>query len=71
MSNSRLESRSYSGYESYKTRQDQSNLRDRRQSTWNRRKHSPGVEWREKWTADSWKQGRVLLIDYVARGMTE
>ncbi|KAF1916411.1 hypothetical protein BDU57DRAFT_449622 [Ampelomyces quisqualis] len=29
-----------------------------------RRKHSPNVEWKEKWTKDTWKQGRVLLIDY-------
>jgi hypothetical protein len=31
-----------------------------------RRKHSPNVEWKERWTKDTWRQGRVLLIDYVA-----
>ncbi|CAN9463869.1 unnamed protein product [Alternaria alternata] len=32
-----------------------------------RRKHSPNLEWREPWTKESWSQGRVLLIDYVAK----
>jgi hypothetical protein len=31
-----------------------------------RRKHSPNIEWKG-WNGDSWKQGRVLLIDYVAK----
>jgi hypothetical protein len=47
--------------------------RTRRQSTWekgHRRKHSPNLEWHEKWTQNSWKQGRVLLIDYVAKDLT-
>ncbi|KAF2200564.1 hypothetical protein GQ43DRAFT_472593 [Delitschia confertaspora ATCC 74209] len=46
---------------------------DSRSNTWGthyRRKHSPGIEWHEKWTKDSWKDGRVLLIDYVARQHT-
>ncbi|OCK75711.1 hypothetical protein K432DRAFT_361619, partial [Lepidopterella palustris CBS 459.81] len=51
--------------------QDPSSLRERRESTWHRRKHSPGVEWKEKWTKNSWNQGRVLLIDYVAREHTQ
>ncbi|KAF1983503.1 hypothetical protein K402DRAFT_396522 [Aulographum hederae CBS 113979] len=29
--------------------------------------HSPGVEWRETWTAATFKLGRVLLIDYISR----
>ena len=46
-------------------------LADRRKSTLgHRRRHSPNVEWRAEWTKDSWKQGRVLLIDYVAREHT-
>jgi hypothetical protein len=28
------------------------------------------VEWRAQWTEESWKQGRVLLIDYVAKEHT-
>lgn len=32
-----------------------------------RRKHSPNIEWKAKWSKDTWKQGRVLLIDYCAR----
>ncbi|KAH8727816.1 hypothetical protein GQ44DRAFT_703022 [Phaeosphaeriaceae sp. PMI808] len=35
-----------------------------------RRKHSPNIEWKERWTKDSWKQGRVLLIDYIAKEHT-
>ncbi|KAF2807640.1 uncharacterized protein BDZ99DRAFT_61992 [Mytilinidion resinicola] len=50
---------------------DPANLRARRTSTWHRRRHSPGIEWKEKWTQDSWKNGRVLLIDYVAREHTQ
>ncbi|KAF2834849.1 hypothetical protein M501DRAFT_943318 [Patellaria atrata CBS 101060] len=40
--------------------------------TWkhHHRKQSPGVEWREKWTQESWKHGRVLLIDYVGKDDT-
>ena len=48
-------------------------LRDRRNNTWDkshRRRHSPGVEWHEKWTKDSWKHGRVLLVDYVGKEHT-
>ncbi|KAF2787082.1 hypothetical protein K505DRAFT_288572 [Melanomma pulvis-pyrius CBS 109.77] len=47
--------------------------RERRNNTWekgHKRKPSPGVEWHEKWTKHSWKQGRVLLIDYVAKDRT-
>lgn len=47
-------------------------LRERRRSTnGHRRKHSPNLEWREKWTPDTWKQGRVLLIDYVDKAHTK
>ena len=47
-------------------------LRDRRKPTLgHRRKHSPNLEWRERWTKDSWKQGRVLLIDYVDKEYTK
>ncbi|KAF2848187.1 hypothetical protein T440DRAFT_454699 [Plenodomus tracheiphilus IPT5] len=45
-------------------------LRDRstrKPTLGHRRKHSPNLEWREKWTPESWKSGRVLLIDYVDR----
>jgi hypothetical protein len=45
-------------------------LRQRRTSTWGRRKHNQGIEWHSKWDKDSWKDGRVLLIDYVAREHT-
>jgi len=49
--------------------EDMDDGRGARRSTFahphHRRKHSPSLEWRAKWTADSWKQGRVLLIDYV------
>lgn len=47
-------------------------LRERRRGTLgHRRKHSPNLEWRERWTKDSWKQGRVLLIDYVDKEHTK
>lgn len=36
-----------------------------------RRKKSPGVEWKEPLTKRSWENGRVLLIDYVAREHTQ
>ncbi|EUC42545.1 hypothetical protein COCMIDRAFT_103211 [Bipolaris oryzae ATCC 44560] len=39
----------------------------RRGAFGHRRKHSPNLEWRQPWTKDSWQQGRVLLIDYVAK----
>src|SRR3954469_9869210 len=39
----------------------------RRRST--HRKASPGVEWREPWTSEKFANGRVLLIDYIAKGM--
>jgi hypothetical protein len=45
-------------------------IRDRRNQTWDKghkRKPSPGIQWHEEWTKDSWKQGRVLLIDYVGK----
>lgn len=32
---------------------------------------SPGVEWKEKWTSESFKDGRVLILDYVSRDFTE
>jgi hypothetical protein len=51
----------------------QSFPRDRRHGTWgfgHRRKHSPNVEWKEGWTKETWKHGRVLLIDYVAKEHT-
>ncbi|KAJ4346547.1 uncharacterized protein N0V89_010478 [Didymosphaeria variabile] len=47
--------------------------RDRRNSTWergHRRQRSPNIEWHEKWTKDSWQNGRVLLIDYVDKSHT-
>ncbi len=43
-------------------------LREGRRGTFgHKRKHSPNIEWHQKWTKDTWKQGRVLLIDYVAK----
>ncbi|KAF2478000.1 uncharacterized protein BDR25DRAFT_338695 [Lindgomyces ingoldianus] len=64
------QARSYSAYDPRQTQA--SNLRDRRQSTWgHKRKPSPGIEWHTKWTKDSWRDGRVLLVDYVAREHTE
>lgn len=38
-----------------------------------KRKHSPspGVEWKEKWNSDSFKSGRVLMLDYVSRDFSE
>ncbi|PSN64316.1 hypothetical protein BS50DRAFT_575766 [Corynespora cassiicola Philippines] len=36
-----------------------------------KRTHSPNVEWHDKWTKDLWKQGRVLLIDYVDKEHTK
>ncbi|KAJ4375229.1 hypothetical protein N0V83_002315 [Neocucurbitaria cava] len=69
--------RAFSAYEARPSRppfergESQPLLRERRKGTFgHRRKHSPNVEWREEWTKDSWKQGRVLLIDYVAREHT-
>ncbi|KAF1979528.1 hypothetical protein BU23DRAFT_594774 [Bimuria novae-zelandiae CBS 107.79] len=47
--------------------------RQRRNNTWergHRRQRSPNVEWHEKWTKDSWQNGRVLLIDYVGKEHT-
>ncbi|KAG9389349.1 CorA Mg2+ and Co2+ transporter [Pyrenophora tritici-repentis] len=42
-------------------------LHDHHRSTFgHRRKHSPNLEWKQPWNKDSWAQGRVLLIDYVA-----
>ncbi|KAF2195270.1 hypothetical protein K469DRAFT_649019 [Zopfia rhizophila CBS 207.26] len=68
------QSRSFSAYEPRQMppKSQNSNIRERRQSTWgHKRKHSPGIEWHEKWTKDSWREGRVLLIDYVAREHTK
>ncbi|KAF1848280.1 uncharacterized protein K460DRAFT_403573 [Cucurbitaria berberidis CBS 394.84] len=69
--------RSFSAYDSRPSHptlergESQPLLRERRKGTFgHRRKHSPNIEWREKWNKDSWKQGRVLLIDYVAREHT-
>ncbi|ORY01338.1 hypothetical protein BCR34DRAFT_546370 [Clohesyomyces aquaticus] len=55
-----------------RTQTNSSPLRDRRRSTtWgHKRKPSPGIEWHTKWTKDSWQDGRVLLVDYVAREHT-
>ncbi|KAF2878151.1 hypothetical protein BDV95DRAFT_663363 [Massariosphaeria phaeospora] len=65
------EARSFSAYDAnpQHLHQDPRPRRlQRRNTTWgHRRKNSPGVEWHDKWTKDSWKQGRVLLIDYVAK----
>jgi hypothetical protein len=41
--------------------------RTRRGTFGHRRKHSPNLEWKEKWTSETWKQGRVLLIDYCGK----
>ncbi|KAF2012165.1 hypothetical protein BU24DRAFT_426001 [Aaosphaeria arxii CBS 175.79] len=35
-----------------------------------RRQDTPNLEWHDRWTADSWKHGRVLLIDYVDKEHT-
>ena len=48
------------------------NLHERRANTWDnnshhRRKHSPDIAWHSKWSSSEWKNGRVLLIDYVSR----
>ncbi|KAF2661838.1 hypothetical protein K491DRAFT_586706 [Lophiostoma macrostomum CBS 122681] len=67
-----MTARSFSAFEPQLSPQQQaSGLRQRRNTTWgHRRKHSPGVEWHEKWTQNSWKDGRVLLVDYVAKEHT-
>ncbi|KAF2268443.1 hypothetical protein CC78DRAFT_510193 [Lojkania enalia] len=53
-------------------RQSYTHLRERHKGTWgHKRKHSPGIEWHEKWTKDSWRQGRVLLVDYVDKEHTK
>ncbi|KAI8938981.1 hypothetical protein NX059_004825 [Plenodomus lindquistii] len=39
----------------------------RKPSLGHRRKHSPNLEWHQKWSPESWQSGRVLLIDYVDR----
>lgn len=37
-----------------------------------RRPHrSPGVAWKEKWTDESFRDGRVLILDYVSRDFSE
>lgn len=48
----------------------ESEYRQRKSDTWgHKRKGSPNVEWHEKWDG-TFKHGRVLLIDYVAREHT-
>jgi hypothetical protein len=42
-----------------------------KQGSWHHRKRSPGVEWHNKLTKESFNNGRVLLIDYVSRDHTE
>ena len=52
---------------------DSFTTRQRRNSTWergHRRQRSPNIEWHEKWTKDSWQNGRVLLVDYVDKEHT-
>ncbi|PVI00505.1 hypothetical protein DM02DRAFT_391316 [Periconia macrospinosa] len=52
----------------------QANTRTRpsaREKPHHRRRQSPGIEWHDLWTKDSFKDGRVLLIDYVARNHIE
>ncbi|KAI4671461.1 uncharacterized protein J4E88_009126 [Alternaria novae-zelandiae] len=54
----------------YSHEHEQSHLRHReppKGTFGHRRKHSPNLEWRQPWTKESWSQGRVLLIDYVAK----
>ena len=38
---------------------------------WRRNAHNPGVPWHEKVDCNNWKDGRVLLIDYVGKERTE
>ncbi|KAF2115493.1 hypothetical protein BDV96DRAFT_81257 [Lophiotrema nucula] len=66
------QARSFSAYEPRpKPVHNDSFLRERKRTTWgHKRQRSPGVEWHEKWTKDSWRNGRVLLIDYVNRAHT-
>ncbi|KAF1939585.1 hypothetical protein EJ02DRAFT_381455 [Clathrospora elynae] len=50
---------------------DSQPLPERRKATFgHHRKHSPNLKWREPWTKKSWSQGRVLIIDYVAKAHT-
>lgn len=57
-----------SAYESSSPESSRSQAFEARKATFgHRRKHSPNLEWRQPWTKDSWQQGRVLLIDYVAK----
>ncbi|KAF2739391.1 hypothetical protein EJ04DRAFT_508685 [Polyplosphaeria fusca] len=67
------QARSFSAFEPRpKAHQNDSFLKERKKSTWGKkRKSSPGVEWHEPWTKESWKQGRVLLVDYVDQEHTE
>ncbi|MBE7181576.1 MAG: hypothetical protein INR71_10285 [Terriglobus roseus] len=41
------------------------------QPSWKHKMRSPGVRWREEWTDESFKDGRVLLLDYVSRDFSE
>lgn len=53
--------------------QSRDSYRQRRNTTWergHRRQRSPNIEWHEKWTKDSWQNGRVLLVDYVDKEHT-
>ncbi|KAH9869191.1 hypothetical protein IAQ61_006396 [Plenodomus lingam] len=54
-----------SGFDGAETSPLLRNREPRKPTLGHRRKHSPNLEWREKWTPESWKSGRVLLIDYV------
>lgn len=36
---------------------------------WHRRPRSPGLKWHKEYTAEDLKCGRVLMIDYVRKGL--
>lgn len=48
---------------------DPENLRGRRANTWGRRRKTSPVEWQVKESLNSWKDGRVLIIDVSGRAM--
>lgn len=51
--------------------EDHSSRNKNKPHAWHHRKRSPGVEWHTKLSKSSFNQGRVLLIDYVSKGISE
>ena len=52
--------------EVFNEQEDSQKWHQRHANTWGSKNR---IDWHEKWANETWDNGRVLIIDYVSRGM--